>query len=81
VKHSASPKFWAAYDGLPPSIRKLADANFAFLKRDPRHRPFNSKRSGDIDQSVSACAIEPWPLKQTMRISGSGSVPTRIMIG
>jgi hypothetical protein len=46
VKHSASPKFWAAYDGLPPSIRKLADANFVLLKRDPRHPSLQFKKVG-----------------------------------
>jgi hypothetical protein len=35
-------------------------------------RPFNSKESEDIGQSASACAIEPWLLKQTMHFFGSG---------
>ena len=37
MKHFASPKFWTAYEALPPAIRKLADANYELLKRDPRH--------------------------------------------
>jgi hypothetical protein len=46
VKHFASPKFWAAYDALPPPVRKLADANFALLKRDPRHPSLQFKKVG-----------------------------------
>jgi hypothetical protein len=46
VKHIASPKFWAAYDALPLAIRKLADANFALLKRDPRHPSLQFKKVG-----------------------------------
>jgi hypothetical protein len=37
VRHFASPKFRAAYEALPLPVRKLADANFGLLKRDPRH--------------------------------------------
>jgi hypothetical protein len=46
VKHSASPRFWAAYDALPASIQKLADANFELLKRDPRHPSLQFKKVG-----------------------------------
>jgi hypothetical protein len=46
VKHSASPRFWAIYEALPSSIRKLADANFALLKRDPRHPSLQFKEVG-----------------------------------
>jgi hypothetical protein len=46
VKHSASPKFWQAYEALPASIRKLADANFALQKRDPRHPSLQFKKVG-----------------------------------
>jgi hypothetical protein len=46
VKHSASPRFWAAYEALPASIRKLADANFVLLKRDPRHPSLQFKKVG-----------------------------------
>jgi hypothetical protein len=46
VKHSASPRFWAAYEALPSSIRKLADANFALPKRDPRHPSLKFKKVG-----------------------------------
>jgi hypothetical protein len=46
VKHFASPKFWIAYDGLPPPVRKLADSNYALLKRDPRHPSLQFKKVG-----------------------------------
>jgi hypothetical protein len=46
VKHLASPRFWAAYGGLPPQVRKLADANYALLKRDPRHPSLQFKKVG-----------------------------------
>jgi hypothetical protein len=46
VKHSASPKFSAASEALPPSIQRLADANFALLKRDPRHPSLQFKKVG-----------------------------------
>jgi hypothetical protein len=46
VKHFASPKFWAAYEALPPSIRKLSDANYELLKHDPRHPSLQFKKVG-----------------------------------
>jgi hypothetical protein len=46
VKHFASPKFWAAYEALSPQVRKLADANYALLKRDPRHPSLQFKKVG-----------------------------------
>jgi hypothetical protein len=46
VKHFASPKFWAAYERLPASVRELADANFELLKRDPRHPSLQFKKVG-----------------------------------
>jgi hypothetical protein len=46
VKHSASPKFWTAYQALPSPIQKLADANFSLLKRDPRHPSLQFKKVG-----------------------------------
>jgi hypothetical protein len=42
----ASPKFWAAYQALPPPVRKLADANYALLKSDPRHPSLQFKKVG-----------------------------------
>jgi hypothetical protein len=46
VKHLASPEFWAAYEALPPAVRKLADANYELLKRDRRHPSLHFKRVG-----------------------------------
>ena len=46
MKHVASPDFWAAYEALPPQIRKLADANYALLKNDPRHPSLPFKKVG-----------------------------------
>lgn len=46
MKHVASPRFWDASDALPLAIRKLADANFALLKRDPRHPSLQFKKVG-----------------------------------
>jgi hypothetical protein len=46
VKHFASPKFWNAYEELPLPIRKLADANYALLKRDSRHPSLQFKKIG-----------------------------------
>ena len=46
MKHFASPKFWAAYEGLPPPVRRLADANYALLRRDPRHPSLQFKKVG-----------------------------------
>ncbi|MGQ0683269.1 ParE family toxin-like protein [Bradyrhizobium sp.] len=46
MKHTASRKFWAAYEALPTAIRTVADANFDLLKRDPRHPSLQFKRVG-----------------------------------
>jgi hypothetical protein len=46
VKHFVSPRFWNAYEALPLAIRKLADANYALLKRDPRHPSLQFKKVG-----------------------------------
>jgi hypothetical protein len=46
VKHFASPKFWAADEALPPSVRKLADTNYELLKRDLRHPSLQFKKVG-----------------------------------
>jgi hypothetical protein len=46
VKHPASPKFWIAYQALPRPVQELADANFALLKRDPRHPSLQFKKVG-----------------------------------
>jgi hypothetical protein len=46
VRHFASPKFWAAYEALPRSVRELANANYELLKRDPRHPSLQFKKVG-----------------------------------
>jgi hypothetical protein len=46
VKHAASPKFWLLYEALPAPVRKLADANYRLLKRDPRHPSLQFKKVG-----------------------------------
>jgi hypothetical protein len=46
MKHFASPRFWAAYQLLPSSVKKLADANYGLLKRDPHHPSLQFKKVG-----------------------------------
>jgi hypothetical protein len=46
VRHLASPEFWAGYEALSPAVRKLADANYELLKRDPRHPSLHFKKVG-----------------------------------
>jgi hypothetical protein len=46
VKHFTSPKFWTTYEALPLQVRKLADANFALLKRDSKHPSLQFKKVG-----------------------------------
>jgi hypothetical protein len=46
MRHVASPRFWEAYEGLPQTVRALADKNFALLKRSPRHPSLHFKRVG-----------------------------------
>ena len=44
--HRASAKFWRCYGQLPAEIQRLADKNFALLKRDPSHRSLHFKKAG-----------------------------------
>ncbi|MDE2380019.1 hypothetical protein [Bradyrhizobium sp.] len=46
MKHTASSRFWKAYDALPAEVRRLADANFALLKSDPTHPSLQFKKVG-----------------------------------
>lgn len=48
MNHRASVKFWKFYEALPENIQKLADANFALLKKDPRHPSLHLKKVGDF---------------------------------
>jgi hypothetical protein len=76
VKHFASPKFWIAYEVLPVPVRKLADANYALLRRDPRHLSLQFKKVGRYCPYASAFAIARWPGRRTTVISDSGSART-----
>ncbi len=46
MRHHASPRFWQAYDTLPPEVQRLADGNYELLKRDPRHPSLHFKKVG-----------------------------------
>ena len=46
MKHTASTKFWKAYEALPVNVRRLADANFKLLKSNPTHPSLQFKRVG-----------------------------------
>lgn len=48
MKHSASSRFWTAYQALPEDIRSLADKNFQLLKSNPRHPSLHLKRIGEL---------------------------------
>lgn len=48
MKHWASSRFWALYEGMPSAARAVADKNFALLKADPRHPSLHFKRIGKI---------------------------------
>jgi hypothetical protein len=48
LKHTASTKFWALYEGLPPEVRATADKNYALLKADTRHPSLHFKRIGAL---------------------------------
>jgi hypothetical protein len=75
VKHFASPKFWAAYEALPSSVRKLSDANYELLKRDPRHPSLQFKKVGRY-WSVRVGLRHRAPSRWTRATCGSGLVPT-----
>jgi hypothetical protein len=46
VRHRANPKFWRFYRQLPSEIQKLANENFALLKKDARHPSLHFKKVG-----------------------------------
>ena len=46
MSHHANPDFWRRYHRLPSHIQKLADQNFALLKRSPRHPSLHLKKVG-----------------------------------
>lgn len=48
MNHRANPRFWQAYNALPPEVQELADAAYALLKRDPRHPSLHFKKVGRL---------------------------------
>lgn len=46
MRHFASGRFWAAYDGLPAHIQALADKNFELLNADLGHPGVQLKKVG-----------------------------------
>jgi hypothetical protein len=48
LKHWASSRFWALYDGLPTEVRDTANKNFELLKSDSRHASLHFKRIGKV---------------------------------
>ena len=46
MTHLASRRFWGCYDGLPSSVRVLADRCFELLKADPSHPSLHFKKVG-----------------------------------
>jgi hypothetical protein len=46
VNHKASRRFWACYEALPTEVQRLADANYALLKRSPSHPSLQFKQVG-----------------------------------
>ena len=46
--HRTTRRFWRCYEALPLEIQRLADQNFALLKRDPRHPSIRFKRIGKL---------------------------------
>ena len=54
MKSLATPRFWAAYQTLPPEIRKLARKAYELFKNDPHHSSLRFKKvhRGDTVYSV-----------------------------
>lgn len=48
MNHHATAEFWACYDALPETIRRLADRNFERLKADPYHPSLHFKQIGKL---------------------------------
>ena len=46
MNFGVSPAFWAAYQQLPPTIRSLADKQYALLKENPQHPSLRFKKVG-----------------------------------
>lgn len=48
MNHHTTGDFWAAYNGLPSRVRRVADANYELLRSDPRHSSLHFKRVGRL---------------------------------
>jgi hypothetical protein len=48
MNHHAGTPFWRHFAQLPPEVQKLASANFALLKRNPRHPSLQFKKIGKL---------------------------------
>lgn len=46
MRHRATPRFWQAYEALPPEVQRLADGCYDLLKADPRHPSLHFKKVG-----------------------------------
>ena len=46
MRHFATSEFWWHYRNLPQKIQRLADRNFGFIERDPRHPSLRLKKVG-----------------------------------
>lgn len=45
MKHYASAHFWDLLESLPEEVQKLAHANYALLRQDPRHPSLHFKKA------------------------------------
>jgi len=46
LKHQATPRFWQAFDKLPPEIMRLANKNYALWRENPSHPGLQFKKVG-----------------------------------
>jgi hypothetical protein len=53
VKSRATPRFWAAYGGLPPEIREAARKAYRLFREDLRHPSLQFKKVHDRDSIYS----------------------------
>ena len=44
--HRTTTRFWQTYHALPEALQRVADANYALLKADPRHPSLHFKQVG-----------------------------------
>ena len=48
MNHSTTADFWDCFNLLPEAVRRLATANYALLREDPRHPSLHFKRVGRL---------------------------------